>query len=276
MLKKLLKYDFKALLKYWWIGAVASIVLSLVGGWGISVLYSDKSLPELLYVVAGIMIFIVVLGFIAFLILGTVLIFVRFYKNLFSDEGYLTFTLPVKCSSVLNSKLISSCAVTLLSVVILLVDVAVMFIIGFYYKGIFSDIIETARLFIQGLYVAKIIDFAIIMFIEFLVLMVLVTVFQHLFMFSCITLASIVTKKAKVITSIAIYYGATSLLTFVVMLLELFCVPTIAYWFSDFEYADIFDLIPTMGLIVLLVIATLCAMLYAFQYWLLDKRLNLS
>ncbi len=276
MLKKLLKYDFNSMLRYWWIGALASVALSLVGGWCISVMNSSKELPEILYVVSGILIFIVSMGFAVFSMLGTVLIFIRFYKNFFSDEGYLTFTLPVKRSSLLNSKLISSSVITLLSGIILLFDGALMMLIGLFYKGIFEDIVLVIREFIQDIYAAQAMGLFISMVIEVIVFIVLMTVFSHLFMFNCITIASIITKKAKVITSIAIYYGATSVFSFVSMLLMIFCVPTIGYWFSNIDYDQMLDVIPIIGLVVLLAMGVLCAMLYAFQYWLMDKKLNLS
>ena len=105
MLKKLLRYDFKSVLRYWWIAAVSTVGLALVGGWSISVFENQKQLPEMLYVVATLAAIVAVLGGVAFAIMTVILLFSRFYKNFFTDEGYLTFTLPVTRTSLLNSKL---------------------------------------------------------------------------------------------------------------------------------------------------------------------------
>lgn len=54
MLKKLLKYDFIAVFKYWWIAALTSLVFS-IGGGCIKLWNLEKELPEIVYVVTGIM-----------------------------------------------------------------------------------------------------------------------------------------------------------------------------------------------------------------------------
>ena len=37
-----------------------------------------------------------------------IFVFIRYYKNFFTDEGYLTFTLPVKRSTLLNAKTVNA------------------------------------------------------------------------------------------------------------------------------------------------------------------------
>ena len=53
MLKKLLRYDFKAVLRYWWIAALTSFGLALLGSACIGLLDFEKDLPELVDVTAG-------------------------------------------------------------------------------------------------------------------------------------------------------------------------------------------------------------------------------
>ena len=52
MLKKLLKYDFQSVFKYWWIAALVSFVLSIGGGICIKLLGSEKILPEAIYIIS--------------------------------------------------------------------------------------------------------------------------------------------------------------------------------------------------------------------------------
>lgn len=43
MLKKLLKYDLKAVFKYWWIAAISTLGLSVLGGFAVTVLRDTVS-----------------------------------------------------------------------------------------------------------------------------------------------------------------------------------------------------------------------------------------
>ena len=131
MLRKLLKYDFKSVFKYWWIAAVISLAISAAGGFAITALRSERELPTVVDVTAVTMLFVVALGFSAFALLSGILVFVRFYKNFFSDEGYLTFTLPVKRSQLLNSKLIMSGTTMLATIIVIIINVFFMLLIGF-------------------------------------------------------------------------------------------------------------------------------------------------
>ena len=76
MLAKLLKYDFKSLLKYWWIAAISSIGLSILGGSCITLINTERELPSVVYVTATFGILATVLGMSAFMNLITILIFV--------------------------------------------------------------------------------------------------------------------------------------------------------------------------------------------------------
>ncbi len=276
MLKKLLKYDFRAILRYWWIGALSSVVLSLLGGWAISIFNNEKELPEILYVVAGIVMFVVVLGMFAFVAMTTILIFVRFYKNFFSDEGYLTFTLPVKRASLLNSKIISSTVANTMALIVFAIDIAIMLLIGLYYPEMFQDIFDAVRDFISYIVDEGLVGFAMAVSLEGIILFILLSVFSNLFTFICITIASILTKKAKVIVAIGIYYGANSVITFITQPIMIFCIPALSDWAADFDYGEWKIFVCLVMLVLVFALGTICTMLYAFQYWLMDKKLNLS
>ena len=71
---------------------------------------------------------VLILLCIAEVILTYVLIFSRYYKNLYGQEGYLMFTLPVKSSQILLSKILVSFVWIILSYIVLVV--AVLFILA--------------------------------------------------------------------------------------------------------------------------------------------------
>lgn len=275
MLKKLLRYDFKSVLRFWWIAALSTVGLALVGGWSWSVFEKDKELPQMLYVVATLAAIVAVLGGIAFAIMTVILLFSRFYKNFFTDEGYLTFTLPVKRSSLLNSKLISSVSTLLMTGFVVIVDILIALCIA-YYEEIFTiEFWKAVRVAIEEFF-EMYGTYGVIMILEYIISAVLTVVISVLFATCCITIASIIAKKAKVITAIAIYYVANSTVVFGLTMYNLFAVETLFDWLDNVPryYEN-----PTAVLISLCTIlfkGIFCAVLYAFQYWMLDKKLNLS
>ena len=148
MLKKLLRYDLKSVFKYWWIAAIASFCLSILGGGSIATLASEHNDSALLTAGAGIGVFITIMGLCAFTLSATILIFVRFYKNFFTDEGYLTFTLPVRRSQLINSKLIMSILVNFSTLLVFLIDIIFMLSIGLGNEIILEEIpAELVKLF---------------------------------------------------------------------------------------------------------------------------------
>lgn len=275
MLKKLLRYDFKAVLKYWWIAAVSTLGLAVLGGWCISVFENEKELPEVLYVVATLAAIVAVLGGVAFAIMTIILLFSRFYKNFFTDEGYLTFTLPVKRSSLLNSKLIVSVATILMTGFVLVVDVLIALCIAYheaiFVKEFWEDIGNAIAEYFDTLGI-----YAVLAIFENIISAILTIMVSVLFATCCITIASIIAKKAKVITAIGIYYVSNSIIIFGVTMYNLFAMETLYSWMSDVPryYEN-----PVSALVLLCSIlfrAIFCVVLYSFQYWMLDRKLNLS
>lgn len=109
MLKKLYKYDLKSVSLLLVILHAVLIVYSLVGHIGFSFLKGGESFHTFeVSNLWGIAIGFYVLGFALFIfaiVIATIVyLAVRIQKNLFSDEGYLTHTLPVKPSQLLWSK----------------------------------------------------------------------------------------------------------------------------------------------------------------------------
>lgn len=104
MLTKLLKYDLKNLFKK--LLPIYIVSLAICSVTDIVLIITDKI--HTLDFISGIMIFISVLLIILTPIAAFVYSIVDFNDKLVKDEGYLTHTLPVKKSSIVLSKLISS------------------------------------------------------------------------------------------------------------------------------------------------------------------------
>lgn len=122
MLGKLLKYEFKSTSRVLWFLYAGLIIVSLLFGIVMRFQLDFDAKPagsldfELLPSGSGIImtILITALTLIWFLLVyaifitTTVVIVMRFYKNMLGGEGYLMHTLPVKTSSLIMSKLITS------------------------------------------------------------------------------------------------------------------------------------------------------------------------
>lgn len=275
MLKKLLKHDFKALFKYWWIVAVVTAGLSALSGKCITIIESEKDLPAVLDASAGIALMLTYIGIIVFTVFSTVMIFVRYYKNLFTDEGYLTFTLPVKRSDILNSKLISAAVLEFATFLVIGIDVLLMLFVA-YYKEILK------KEFFVGLKQAaaaiwkELGGYIFVYLLEAILILVALSVLALLLLFICITIGSIITKKAKVIASIGIYYAANSAFSFVTTLLVIFGTVALGTKFETLPEGDIKLIIALIALCILLFIALICGIFYIINYYLLDRKLNLT
>lgn len=275
MLRKLLKYDFASVFKLWWIAALSSFGLSLLAGGCINVLNVGRNLPTVVDTSAAILLVLSIIGIIAFTFVSLVLVYVRFYKNLYTDEGYLTFTLPVKTSQILNSKIILALVTLAVSGFVVCFDIFTMFAIGLP-DQIFD--IKNYEFLIEafGELVKHVGWYLPVYIIEGIILGILGVLFTQLLLFACITFASLITKKSRVITAIAIYYGVNCVLSFVIQILIMFSAPIV------FEHLNLLSesMFKWVFIIVLLCAVVFCfmccVMLYILQYWMMDKKLNLS
>lgn len=112
MLKKLLKYDWKSVSLLLLILHGVLLVYTLIGRLGIAFGLSGagdtmvSSVTTMYGIAAGLYIFVYVLFIFAIVVATYVYLAIRFQKNLFSDEGYLTHTLPVSPTKLIWSKML--------------------------------------------------------------------------------------------------------------------------------------------------------------------------
>jgi hypothetical protein len=280
MLKKLLKYDLRAIFKYWWIAAASSLGLAVLCGLVIRLLNDTKLGQNTFFAIfAVLIIFLTVIGISAFMVSAEVFIFIRYYQNLFSDEGYLTFTLPVKRHQLLNSKLISAILISFATIVTVVLDslTVLLLIFGFciFTPDFWGYIFALLQISINGT-LAEMGFWAIVYALEIIVLVLALGLFSTLMVFAAITFAAMITKKNKVLAAIGIYYGANSLISFIVQ--TIFTIGLIGLG----NRIGLLPMQSTIGLGALLIFiftVLVCAVtvaLYAFVHWMLDRKLNLA
>ena len=276
MLKKLMRYDFKSVFKLWWIGAVSTLALSVIGGFIAEIFTTEREIPEPIYVLAIFGAVLVYIGFIAFAIFSEILVYLRFYKNLYTDEGYLTFTLPAKRQSILNSKVFLGTVTSILTGIVLSIDSLIVTVISLR-KEIFTpqfikDIEEALEYFFEDQYYY----YFFIYLIQALIIFALLSLATILFAYGCITNASVIAKKAKILVAIGIYYGATSVLGFLMTIFFMF--GATSFFDLIFELSEIDGLNSVMLLLfmVIFLLCAVCCVLYYITHWCIDKKLNLA
>ena len=276
MLKKLLKYDFNAIFKYWWIGALTTFILSFVGAGCGSILETERDLPESVSIFATIGLVLIVLSFFAFIIMNALLVYIRFYKHLFSDEGYLTFTLPVKRNQILASKLLSGSVATFLTAIVSAINAAIIILITFKSEIFVKGWFEILKKYVNELFEKQGTFNVISAFIEIAIIAVLSIILTTLFTYLCITIGAIISKRAKLASAIAIYYGTSSVMTVFMYIFYFFGIRGLENWLSDLTDKQAFGLSPVILLLVVFVLLMLCFVVYTLINWLIDRKLNLN
>ena len=284
MLQKVLKYDLRAIFKYWWILAVSSFGASIIGGIGlnlfINAVNSTKDINPFLIIFAFLAMILGFLAISAFVIGNEIFILIRYYRNFFTDEGYLTFTLPVSRTHLLNSKIISAFIANFATVSLATIEVFMMFFItdlrtdiidGL--KGL-NELFNWPQFFPDKNITAIGIGFAVSGIIIFLAIVVL-ALCSTLLEFCCITIAGTVTKKNKVLVAIGIYYGVSMVISFISRIgtLMAMTIPDIIVTQTP-VIATLTILF--LALVVLCILCIVAISIYTLVSHILHKKLNLS
>ena len=289
MLQKLLKYDMAYIAKYWWIGMVLSLASSVVGGllgnllFHTAQIYDGQNVFHLLVMISsGLAVFVCYLAIILTAFVPTILIITRFYKHFFTDEGYLTFTLPAKRSTLLLSKTVSATFWSVVHKLGLFISILIFFLLiaPGEILSIIRPIIQTTLQTQWDSFGPWLILWDTLRLLEFFVLLVVSSALSIALLHFCIALGSTVVKKAKLILSLSLYYALKSVFVFAYQV--------ILYVFALFMAPGCLVLVekatPTQNmfigsLAIWLVISILAVgffIVYSITQYLLDRRLNLA
>ena len=236
MFSKLLKHEWKAnvglmsilTLAVVGVGILGTIALRVLVNYGDAITQSESVLVLLLFPLST-LVFVSYMGIAVYVAAVGFVLMYRFYKHKFTDEGYLTFTLPVKTNHIFLSSGLNMVIWTVISFLVALLMYAMMLLCGTAQEGLFNDDIVEAfsslGIFIDGIGE----EFTELMgagFVPLLILNVLVVpLFSTVIAMTCVTLGAVVAKKHKILAIIGISYGVEmvlSILLSVVTYLPLF------------------------------------------------------
>lgn len=226
MLKKLLKYEYKSVSRILVPAILGTIALALLTAVLFKISYTFLPPENEVIIEEGVVVGVSMTNNILSVILLTLLIFSiiaiiasvfvigfillqRYYKNFFGDEGYLTFTLPVKTSAHLTAKLISGVFWMLLGGIGVVISVFVLVVFGTAEKGqiINKEVLDTFSMLFKELFEMVGVGDGVAYIIELVLLIFIQCIAQMLLFYLAITLGSIIAKKHKVLTSVGMYLG---------------------------------------------------------------------
>ena len=288
MLKKCLKYDLRAVGRIWWILAASMAGAFIVASLSLRVLIQSTLDPDpsavllTLSIFGGLISILCVFAIFAAMTVSIILVYWRTYTHFYTDEGYLTFSLPVKRSTLYLSKVLTSAIVETSMVILCILGVSLMLLVvppaengellnTVVFKSLFEGIQYLADLTGSGWFLAWAIAFLPLPFIcQF---------FTSGMTFLCLTVGSVIAKKHKLLAAIGIYYGVTTVLS---------TIGQFAFYFLANGFVGFFDICSNAGtlttgisgtaviLIVDLAFACMAAVTHFITVNLIERKLNLA
>lgn len=279
MLKKVFKYDFLAIWRIWWMAALGAFVSGIMGEFLVlSCSRTENPFGSALEGFSGGM--LLVFSVSIFLILILILLCVRFYRNFYTDEGYLTFTLPVSRSTHLASKILCGMLYSFLSAAVLLLEFGVFLLLldAFGSAGFAAVVWENLDAFWKGLSSFLSGGEIGIFLTEGLLLLIAAVCEKICYFYLCITAGAVAAKKHKILAAIGIYYGSSFLIGLFRQFMSLVGLPVLA-GISEDRLSGLLDSVwpvAVIGLIVIAWTAAVAAVLWLVNDALLRKKLNLD
>ncbi len=266
MLKKLLRYDLKFLFKYWWIVALATLPIAVAGGLSFrTLLRANADITALQIIFSSLGMIGAVVAIVAMAIMPVILNGVRFYKNLYSDEGYLTFTLPVERRDILKAKLLSAMILQLTTILLVVVEVLIFTL--------------CATMGLEDIGVVVLPEFRasyLLLGLEVLILFLEAEMFSILLMYACISFGAIIAKKHKVLAAVGIYYGVGGLVSGIGQFFYMIGAVLVAGIIASGEQIGEIVVVSFMLVPVITILGAVVMGLYTLVHWQMDRKLNLS
>lgn len=209
MFAKLLKYEWRATSKTLGILSLAAVGAAILGTGMLRLLTGGGEPNPVLLVLAVVMLFSVFIGLFGYVIAAEFLLLARFYRNKFTDEGYLTFTLPVSSHSLVLSTLVNMVVWGLISTLVLLGSFAMIIFVGtastgFVNRDILNGMQEVFRQVSLGyatLGIGR--GYEVLTGVN----MVLTMLTSNVTTIAAITIGASLAKKHKILAAFGIYYG---------------------------------------------------------------------
>lgn len=260
MFAKLLKMEFRSTWNVLGILCLSLVGAGLLGGVAIRYLVGASAPREWLEVLCTLAITAAVLFFVVCGVAALIVQIVRFYRSRFTDEGYLTFTLPVTTHQVLLSSFLTS-AVNLIAVAA--VSVIGLILMGLCVVPDFKDLREGIHVLWQELpeLWARFTQADVLQAFGLLLVNAIVAFSNELILIMlAVTIGSLVAKKHKILAAVGFYY--------ILHLVDL--------TFTGVSMVKLAESPNSLLGLLALVNLFIAVAGYFLMYFLVDKKLNLN
>ncbi len=267
MLGRLIKYDMKSISRLALPLTAIIFVTAVLGAVAlkVTVIAPDNAsgFPIAICITCVVAAFIAIF---AYMVVVWILLLHRFYTNLFTDEGYLTFTLPVKPSTLITSKLITATVWTVISVMSAALCAGIILFFGSGKEIINSEWLSYISEFIGYLGANITAVHVIVAVINGLVS----TIFSFLLIYLSITLAAVLTRKNKILVAIGVYYGINMIVSIFSTLAEL--IPTTLLM----QGSDTAEYMLTSNILTIIIYSIFSVGAFILCNQLMKRKLNLD
>ena len=271
MFAKLLKHEFRSTWKTLGIFSIAALCLSIPGSFFLRVINHFSSQPDAspaVLLATGSLSMLLVFVFLALVVYvaGTeITLLARFYKSRFTDEGYLTFTLPVRSSSIFLSSYVNMLLWTGIASVIAILSALIILLFGTATEGLINtEVFKFIEMIVDSFTdLSSLLDDPL--YLPLIPVQILVSfLYAPLMCMVCLTLGAVWAKKHKILASFGVYYLISIITSTFSSFLTLFLMLT---------PADI--ALSTTYLFSILLSVILGAVGYFLSIYMLNHKLNL-
>lgn len=214
MTGRLIKYELRSSIKLmgviWAALIVTSFLFSISSNFMGNIMRSSSIASTLINLFQGITGMLYIAVFIATAVASVVIIIMRFYKGLLSDEGYLMHTLPVKPWQLITAKGVSALIIVCASVIVSILSI--MILAG---TGSFGAIVEFCDL-IREMFREE--PKVILVAAEFLVLAILSLLKSIYQIYASLSIGQLAGKH-RILLSLGAYVGINIVITVLAVLI---------------------------------------------------------
>ncbi len=211
MFAKLLKYEWRSNAATCSVLSLCALGVAVLGGFVLRgiVTTAIEDFQGAIMAGRGMLLILVLLSLVAYSGAVYIIQLVRFYKSRFTDEGYLTFTLPVNAHQIFGASLVNLLIWTLISGLVLSLCIFILYLfatVGVEYPiniwELLSEI-ESELEYPAGYNLVSVLS------------TVCSSIFSLVMPLTCLTVGASIARKHKILAAFGIYYGISMAIGFV-------------------------------------------------------------
>ena len=263
MFAKLLKHEWKSSSRILGILSLAALGVGILGAVLLRIITTMELRPDAsdaLMMVLSIALFFLFLTLIAYVAATEIILLYRFYKSKFTDEGYLTFTLPVSSHQIFLSSFLNIAAWMLISLLVTIFSICLIILAGIDWSQVGSSVTSDIEYFYSDIYS---VESAAEILLN--ILSRVVSFFSGIVTpMACLTAGAVIAKKHKILMAFGLGYGVSMVSGMVSGVLSALSMLSVQ------EYSLTFTYLVEIGTQLILAVGG-----YFLSTYLMSKKLNL-